>query len=106
MGAGDTIDLTSYRMRMLPSKVAFAQDGPPIAAPEDPFGGWQFLKFLNALAHSSTTEVAIPAGDYDLVVRKDKGFAAFSAGTPGVQGTPSGLTLGPLVVDIELRRRK
>lgn len=106
MGTGDTIDLTSYRLRIPRTKSALAQDGPPITAPQDPFGGWQFLRFLNAMSRSSTSEVTIPAGDYDLVIRKDRTFAAFSFGTAGVQGTLSGLTLGPLQIDINLRGQK
>ncbi len=103
MGAGDTVDLKTYRVNVDPGKKAVPTEAGAVTPPEDVFAKWQFLHLVHALARSSSNEVVAQAGDYEIVLRKEPGFAAVSLSVPGVEGVPAGLSAGPLRADIRQR---
>jgi hypothetical protein len=58
------------------------------------------LHLLVDLSRSGDSEIVVPAGEHHLTFRKAPGFEASRHAGEGVQGTPAGLTLGPVLVDV------
>ena len=119
LGAGDRVDVrtlavtrsTAGKAQPTPPPVADASGGaapdedgitPPtideIAA--DPFARWALLHLLHAFAAGTVDEVALDGGARTLTLRRAPGFASWARAEEGVQGTPAGLSAGPLTLDI------
>jgi cyanophycinase len=106
LGAGDAIDLRTLAVafvdRLAPP--AFAAVTPP----EDPFARWALLELLAAVAGSEGnagadgTAVVLAAGDHRLTLGPADGFrAGATAPGGGPEGTPAGLSVGPLRLVVE-----
>lgn len=122
LGAGDRVDVrtlavtrsTAGKARPTPPVAAGGADAPSgrtsdedgitpptideIAA--DPFARWALLHLLHAFAAGTVDEVALDGGARTLTLRRAPGFAAWARAEEGVQGTPAGLSAGPLTLDI------
>lgn len=98
MGTGDQLDMETLEVTPGSGKTALDTTAGRPEVPEDPFARWVFLHLLHGLATSEAAEMAVPAEGYDLTLRKGPGFQALGYGEPGVEGTPRGLTVGPLEV--------
>ncbi|HUH11908.1 MAG TPA: cyanophycinase [Longimicrobiales bacterium] len=104
LGAGDVLDLSTRRVAWDPAKQPLPVSSEPIAPVGDVFERWRFLHLLHELgrAGASAGAVSVPAGDYEVVIRKAPGFTAVAGEGEGegVRETPAGLGVGPLRVDI------
>ncbi len=98
LGTGDGLDLETLEVTPGAGKTALGATAGRPEDPEDPFARWAFLHLLHGLATSEVADVAVPVEGYDLRLRKGPGFLALGYGEPGVEGTPRGLTVGPLDV--------
>ncbi|HSK17662.1 MAG TPA: cyanophycinase [Longimicrobiales bacterium] len=72
-----------------------------VAVPEDVFARWAFLHLLNQFAQSPQTSLTLPVPGGEILLRKGPGFAARSKGERGVQGTPVGLRITGLLLDVK-----
>jgi hypothetical protein len=104
-GDGDQVDLTTLDVHRDPGKQALPRSGGGITFPEDPFARWAFLHLVTDLAAAPDLEARFDVPGALLVVRKGPGFSAGASGPDGgVEGTPAGLSAGPLLVDLLSRR--
>jgi len=104
MGAGDRFDLTTRTLTQLAGKLPLqpaAGESVSVRAPANVFVAWEFLRVLARLGRSPQTELAIPAGGGEIILRKTVGFRAVSTAGAGVQNTPAGLGLTGLTVEIK-----
>jgi hypothetical protein len=100
-GTGDAVNLSTFEIRRNEAKTALAPAGSSSAPPDDPFARWAFLQFVADLASSSDDGATFSTGGATLTIRKGEGFsAAMTASDGGVEGTPAGLSAGPLLVDL------
>jgi cyanophycinase len=99
LGAGDRYDLAT-------GSVVPAADRQPLASaaaaaqPADVFARWSFLHLLHGFASSPDDELALDFEGGRLVLRKSADFRAASAASPGVEGTPAGLSITGLRLDV------
>lgn len=102
-GSGDHFTLEQLTPTAASHKTSIPADGSAVAAPDDLFARWVFLEALVALARSSVTEVSWDAGNgASVAVTKAARFSAQQAQTNGgPEGTPAGLSLGPLEVRVQ-----
>lgn len=121
LGAEDTFDLATRRVHVAAGKRPLPPATDVLAGGADGEGGpsgagsladadalferWRFLHLLDALGRTSIAEVHAPVGDYDVVLRKARGFTALAGEGEGVRGAPGGLSVGPLLVDVRWRER-
>jgi cyanophycinase len=100
-GTGDLVRLGSLEVHRGVGKEPLRTGGAAFTAPADPFARWAFLHLLVDLSSGPAQEAAFDLGGAELRVREGQGFSA-AAGAPGggVEGTPSGFSAGPFVVDL------
>jgi cyanophycinase len=100
LGAGDQYDLSTRQPSVAPNKLKIEEDGGAIPVPPNLFASWAFLHLLDDLSRASDDEVVVPVGEHQLTFQKSSDFEAHRHDGEGVQGTPAGLTVGPLLVDV------
>jgi cyanophycinase len=119
LGAGDRVDVRTLEVtRRTVGKAAppppaagsatseRPSDGDDVAPPTidaiaaDPFARWALLHLLHAFAAGAVEEVVLDGGARTLTLRRGDGFAGWAGAESGVQGTPAGLSAGPLILDI------
>lgn len=100
LGDGDVLDLSSGRLRPAEGKIPVRRTGAPFAAEEtDLFASWSFLRVLFALAVAQENRLAFHQDGHVLEIGKAPGFQARAWAEAGVHGTPSGLFVGPFVLN-------
>ena len=100
-GTGDVLDLLTYQVRRGTGKSPVPPTGTLIESPTDLFARWAFLHLIADLAATSAPEVTFTHPATTLRIAKDEDFSASMTGSVnGVEGTPSGLSAGPLRVDL------
>lgn len=100
-GAGDVIDLRSFDIRRGSDKTALPVEEATLELPEDPFARWAFLHLIHDLASSSAAEASFDLPGVTLRFIKAPDFSAAVSGmSGGVEGTPLGLSAGPLRVEL------
>ncbi|MDZ7825784.1 MAG: cyanophycinase [Gammaproteobacteria bacterium] len=75
----------------------------------DPFADWAFLHLLHAFATGEVEEITLEGGARTLTLRRGEGFTGFAASEDGVvdeAGTPTGLSVGPLLLDLSVPERR
>jgi len=100
VGTGDAIDLETLEVFPASDKTEVETSSSAVEPPEDPFERWAFLQVLSDLAASEASTVEMAGAGHTITVEKGEGFRALSYGTEGVEGTPAGLSVGPLVVSV------
>ena len=105
MGSGDEIDLHTFTVTPAEGRTTLQRAGDQ---PEGPSGAelfdrWTFLHLLQSLGESEIDEWSTDVLGTRVELRKGTGFRAVSADAEGVEGTPWGLSVGPLVVDLVAR---
>lgn len=113
LGAGDGVSAADRLVLRAGGKspVPMPVSGPSVSEIADaPFERWAFLHLLHRMAADAAPApgggavVELNGGARTLRLRRGDGFFAGANATEGVQGTPFGLTLGPLVLEIGPRR--
>lgn len=99
LGPGDRFDLESGTVRLDPAKAA-AEPPAESPAPADPFARWAFLHLLHSFATSGDASLDVPFDGGSLTLRRGPGLVTASRGEPGVQGTPAGLGIAGLLLDV------
>lgn len=100
-GAGDVVDLTTFRVERAAGKQPFPLGGPETEGPDDPFARWAFLHLLVDLAATEESAASFSVAGATLTLREGENFSAAALGTEGgVQGTPAGFSAGPFLVDL------
>jgi hypothetical protein len=100
ISTGDRYDMATRRLEPDPGKRALARTTGPLRAPEDVFARWAFLHLLERFGRSAQAELTVPVPGGSLVLRRGADFAAVSHEGSGVEGTPAGLTLRGVLVDV------
>jgi cyanophycinase len=105
MGSGDEIDLRTFEVTPAEGRSALDQDQ---EHPEGPHGAelferWAFLHLLHALGGSEMEAWSTEVLGTRVDLRRGEGFRAVSTDSEGVEGTPYGLSVGPLLVDLVSR---
>jgi len=99
LGSGDVVDLQSGSVRFHSQKASLLEsEDPPDLSALDLFERWNLLRFLAGAAVSPEREFTFSQSGYDFRFQKREGFRAVEGEGEGVQGLPSGLALGPLVL--------
>jgi cyanophycinase len=101
LSAGDSYD-------MITGQVTTASDKQPLpsaaaqlaAAPDDIFARWSFLHLLHHFATAAQTDVSMSVEGGELRLHRSADFNAASRADEGVQGTPSGLSVTGLKLDV------
>ncbi len=103
LGPGDRVDLESMEVAPDPSKRALAVDGDEGTLPEgELFDRWYFLHLLHYVGRNQPNEVAVEVEGHRVKLRPGQGFRALAHSEPGPLGTPYGLSIGPLEVEVEV----
>jgi hypothetical protein len=119
LGTDDRLNVRSgavMRARQARSRPAYPTeaglgDGEPStieALSADPFGRWSFLRLVHAFAASEIAAASLDGGTRVLELRPSDGFQGLApegSGTVADAGTPSGLSAGPLLLDIRVPGR-
>jgi cyanophycinase len=112
LGAGDTLDLRT-RQVLLPdgkapvSGLAFVaeEDGEEPASPDAPADGlferWTLLHLLHHMAHEGSATIVSEVEGHRVIFRAAQGARGVSFAEVGVQGTPYGLSVGPIEIEVE-----
>ncbi len=111
LGAGDTLDLRDLSVASGARKTAVADlalEPDEGAAPYEPvspadglFERWIFLHRLHAMAGDGSGEVVSEEEGHRIRIRAGSDLRAVAYPEVGVRGTPFGLSVGPLMVEIE-----
>ena len=100
-GTGDVLNLRTYQVRRGSGKSPVPDTGASLESPTDLFARWAFLHLIADLAATSAPEVTFTLPGATLRIAKDAEFSAsMTESINGVEGTPSGLSAGPLRVDL------
>lgn len=102
MGGGDDVDLNTLAVRAHGEKEPVPMETESIVLPEDPFARWSFLHLFRAFGASDTERLTVEAEGYEITLERGPLFRALSYGHEGVEGAPAGLSVGPVVVSLEL----
>jgi len=101
LGRGDMVDLLTGEVRREPSKLPLPQTGAPFGSPDaDLFSPWTLLHVLSEFAAAPDSRLTFHQEGHFLEFRKEPTFEARSWDEFGVEGTPLGLSLGPLVLSV------
>lgn len=111
LGAGDTMELASGEVSAAADKlpveelIAADADGDGFDAPESPADGlferWVFLHLLHHLAGLEEGTVSMEAAEHRFTFRTDPDVRGVAYPEVGVRGTPLGLSVGPVEVEIQ-----
>lgn len=104
LGSGDMVDMGSYTVRDGTGKAPLTTADADLVVPDEPFARWAFLHFLESFGRADADVVTLTSDGYDLTVERLEGFRAVAYEAEGVQGTPAGLSVGPLSVSVEPER--
>lgn len=112
LGPGDTVDLGTLAVRAGEGKVPVAEmiagegvdfiPDVPEAPAEGLFERWMFLHLLHHLAAAEQRSVTLTVAEHEVTVGTAQGHRGVAYPQAGVRGTPFGLSVGPL--DVEIRR--
>ena len=100
-GAGDVVDLRTFRVRHGEGKTAVpvAEGAPDL--PVDPFARWAFLHLMVGLSATPEHEARFSPPGAVLTITEGEGFSAVMASAEGgVEGVPAGFSAGPFLVDL------
>ncbi len=108
MGAGDTLDLESREVTAGSGKEPVSDLQSASSAhwergsedPDDLFGRWTLLHLLYRMGVEGSDPVRIRSASHTVHLRPGDGFRAVASSEEGVEGTPHGLSMGPVQVDI------
>jgi len=101
LGSGDSVDMETYAVGgPAGDKTPLPAAGPDVTVPDDPFARWAFLQFLDAFGRAEVDSATLSSNGYRITVERLPTFRAAAYGSEGVQGTPFGLSVGPLSVSI------
>jgi hypothetical protein len=103
ISTGDRYDMAARRLEPDPAKCPLPRSTDTLEPPEDVFARWAFLHLLERFGRSARTELTVPVPGGSLVLRKGADFAAVSREGTGVEGTPVGLTLRGVLLDLHRR---
>jgi hypothetical protein len=99
LGTGDGVDLRSGDVTWEGTKEEIPAGGGPFHhATVDLFERWSLLTVLFDLATATDERLTFHQDGHFLEFRKEPGFRAMGWDGLGIQGTPSGLFLGPFVL--------
>ncbi len=110
LGAGDTLDLRDLSVTAAAEKtavreIALDDEGvvpdEPVSPADGLFERWVLLHRLHALAGDGAAEVSSEEEGHRIRFQSDPELRALAYPEVGVRGTPLGLSVGPLVVEIE-----
>ncbi len=105
LGAGDEVELSSVNVTRAAGEgmLAGPASGPPaMELAPGPFERWALLHLLHRFATGEIAEIELDGGARRLHLTTGVGFSADASDRAGVQGTPHGLSVGPIL--LELRR--
>ena len=102
MGRDDQIDMNTLAVTAPREKQPVPAGAEPLVAPDDPFARWSFLHLLHAFAGSDMDRVTMDAHGYEITLERGSTFRALAYGEDGVEGTPAGLSVGPISLSLEL----
>jgi cyanophycinase len=100
IGVGDHFDIVTRRVTTGPGKRTLPRVLGAVTAPDDVFARWQFLHLLEWFSRSDERQISLAVVGGELVLRKGEDFTAHSTGGAGVQGTPAGLSITGLLLDV------
>ncbi len=100
LGEGDRVSISTGAVVRAQGKATLPVSGSGVEAPHQPFARWALLHFLVAWSVSDQPEVTVGPPGRPIILRKGEGFQAVAEGPGGVEGTPSGLSAGPILVDL------
>jgi cyanophycinase len=100
MSTGDRYDLDTRALSVSAGKTALPRSAQPLDAPDEIFARWQFLHLLDGFARSTQERLTIAFDGGELTLRKAGNFLAAAATGEGVQGTPAGLSVRGLLLDV------
>ncbi|HSJ30108.1 MAG TPA: cyanophycinase [Longimicrobiales bacterium] len=101
LAPGDRFSTTDRRVTPAAGRYDLPASSDSVAVPDDVFARWAFLHLLNQFAQSPQTTLTLPVPGGEVVLRKGPDFAARSRGERGVQGTPAGLSITGLLLDVK-----
>jgi cyanophycinase len=100
LSAGDSYDMLSGRVTMAPDKQPPPAAAQQVALPDDIFARWSFLHLLHHFGTAAQTDVSMSVEGGELRLHRSAHFNAASRAGEGVQGTPSGLSVTGLKLDV------
>lgn len=112
LGPGDTLRLSDRRVIPTDGKRPVAElaldtpdpedleVAPAELEPENLFERWAFLHLLHDLAGDGSSSITAHVEGYRVELRPGSDFRGIAHPEPGVEGTPWGLSVGPIVADI------
>jgi cyanophycinase len=101
LGKGDSVNLVSGEVTPDPTKTELPGEGLfDAAVGAEPFARWVLLHILHELATTTDERLTLRQGEHFMELRKGPGFRASSWDGMGVEGTPSGLSMGPFVLSL------
>jgi cyanophycinase len=102
LGPGDRVDLRTLEVTPADGKAPVPGVSPPGSpSGEGAFERWAFLHALHGIARSPRNEMLIRAPEHLIRLRAAPGFQGVATGGDGVEGTPHGLSVGPVLATIE-----
>lgn len=112
MGAGDVLELETLEVTPGSGKSGVSSDARGSDSPGgggsgdagDLFDRWTLLHLLHRMGAEGGERIQLRSAEHTVHLRPGDGFRAVASSEEGVEGTPHGLSIGPVQVDIRPER--